>query len=170
MLIKKNICILFILLLAFSIVFIPFRTAAADYKSPEDFAEYIYQKYSEEDFAEVYKNFAEELKEILTEETYVNFQNENFKDYDLEFTDIEVKEAEKVNFKEIKSKFDYAEETGQYYKAKVNYLIKFSHFGSRDKESGKYIYLRKKDGKYSLFWDYKEAMDSDEAADGDKND
>ena len=170
MLIKKNIHLLFILLLVFSTAVIPLEATAADYKSPEDFTEYIYKNYSEENFAEVYKNFAEELKEILTEETYLNFQKENFKDYDLEFTEIEVQKAEKIDFKEIKSKFDYAEDSGQYYKLKVNYLIKFSHFGSRDKESGKSVYLQKEDSDYSLLWDYKEAIDSDKSAGDDKDD
>src|SRR6056297_1483165 len=56
---------------------------AEDFESPEAFTEYIYANYAEEDFVEVYDNFAAELKRILKKNKYLEFQEKNFKKYNL---------------------------------------------------------------------------------------
>ena len=138
---------------------------AEEFESPEAFTEYIYASYAAENFAEVYANFAAELKRILAEEDYLKFQQQNFEKYELEYTEIEVSAAEEVDFKKIEKKFDYAQDFGSYYQLQVSYLLKFNRFGSREEKSGKDVYLRKINDDFQIFWDYQSALNDDEAAD-----
>lgn len=137
---------------------IAFSIQAEEFESPENFTEFIYNNYSDENFTEVYNNFAVELKAKLEEKTYLDFQQQNFEKYKLAYTAIEVGSAEKIKYDEIKSKFNYAVDSGNYYKLQVKYLLKFKHFGSREKKSKKMVYLRKTKDDFQIFWDYKEAL------------
>ncbi len=143
---------------------------AAEFESPEAFTEFIYANYAQKNFAEVYNNFAAELKRILAEEQYLKFQQQNFEKYELEYTEIEVSAADQVDFENIKDKFDYAEDFGSYFQLKVSYLLKFSHFGQREERSAKDVYLRKINDDFQIFWDYKSALNDDEAVDGNDQD
>ncbi|WP_166638051.1 hypothetical protein [Halanaerobium saccharolyticum] len=143
---------------------------AESFKSPEDFTEYIYANYAAENFEEVYNNFAAELKRILAEEDYLKFQQHNFEKYELEYTEIEVGTAEEIEFEKIKDKFDYAEDFGRYYKLQVSYLLKFNRLGQREERSEKDVYLRKINDDFQIFWDYKSALNDDQAADRDDQD
>jgi hypothetical protein len=132
-----------------------------EFDNPEAFTEYIYNNYSEENFSEVYNNFAKELKRKLEEKVYLDFQKKNFDKYELEYTEIKVGQAKEIEFDEIKDKFDYAVDFGNYYKLQVGYLLKFKHFGRREKESEKMVYVRKINDDLQIFWDYKSALDDD---------
>lgn len=138
---------------------------AEDFESPESFTEFIYANYAEENFAEVYNNFAAELKRIFAEEDYLEFQQQNFEKYELEYTEIEVSTAEEIEFEEIEEKFAYADDFGSYYQLQVSYLLKFNRFGSREERSEKNVYLRKINKDFQLFWDYESALNDDKAVD-----
>lgn len=140
---------------------------AEDFESSEAFTEYIYDNYAAENFMEVYNNFAAELKRILKEEEYVEFQQQNFEKYELEYTEIEVSAAEEINFDQIKDKFEYADDFGSYYQLQVSYLLKFNRFGSREQQSDKNVYLRKINDDFQIFWDHKSALNDDKSADRD---
>ncbi|RCW60197.1 hypothetical protein DFR80_10845 [Halanaerobium sp. ST460_2HS_T2] len=143
---------------------------AEGFENPQAFTEYIYNSYSERDFSEVYNNFAAELKRILPENKYTEFQQQNFEKYQLKYTEIKVSAAKEIDFKTIKDKFDYADDFGSYYQLQVSYLLKFKHFGSREEKSEKKVYIRKINDDFQIFWDYKNALNNDEAAEpADKN-
>lgn len=142
---------------------------AEDFNSPEAFTDYIYENYAAENFSEVYLHFAAELKRKLEKEDYLKFQKSNFEKYNLVYENIEVGQAEEIKFTEIENNFNYAMDFGEYYRLKVKYLLKFSHFGSREKESEKFVYLRKIKDDFQLFWDYESAIKSEKNRD-DKSD
>ncbi|MFN2341212.1 MAG: hypothetical protein ABR547_08075 [Halanaerobium sp.] len=139
---------------------------AEEFESPEAFAEYIYTNYAAENFEEVYNNFAAELKRILAEEDYLDFQQQNFEKYKLEYKEIEVSTAEEIKFGKVKEKFDYADDFGSYYQLQVSYLLKFNRFGSREERSQKKVYLRKINKDFQIFWDYESALNDDQAVAG----
>jgi len=153
-----------IFLIIFFILISPLVTRAEKFESPKTFTEYIYLNYADENFAEVYDNFAAELKRILKKDKYIDFQQQNFKKYDLEYTEIKVSAAKAVDFSEIKSNFEYAVDYGSYYQLQVSYLIRFNRFGSREERSEKMVFLRKINDDFQVFWDYQSAIDDDKAA------
>lgn len=138
---------------------------AEEFESPEAFTEYIYANYAAENFKEVYNNFAAELKRILAEEEYLEFQQQNFEKYKLEYKEIEVAAAKEIDFEEIEDKFAYADDFGSYYQLQVSYLLKFKRFGSREERSEKNVYLRKINDDFQIFWDYESAVNDDKAVD-----
>lgn len=144
--------VLFLLLILLVFSFNLSAVEAEVYNSPEAFTRFIYDNYAQKNFSEVYQKFVPELKRILQQDDYLNFQNENFKKYKLEYTEIEVGKAETIKFDKIKKQFSYADEFGDFFQLKVSYLIKFNRFGSREKESEKIVYLRKISDQYQLFW------------------
>ena len=154
----------------FVILFLSPLAQTEGFESPKAFTEYIYENYSEENFSEVYNNFAAELKRELEKKVYLDFQKENFEKYSLEYTDIKVGDAKEIEFREIKDKFDYAIDFGNYYMLQVEYLLRFNHFGSREKNSEKIVYVRKINDDFQIFWDYKNALDDDKAANRDDKD
>ena len=151
----------------FVILFLSPLAQTEEFENPKVFTEYIYENYSEENFSEVYNNFAAELKRKLEEEVYLDFQKKNFAKYKLEYTNIKVDQVKEIKFDEIKDKFDYADDFGNYYKLQVGYLLKFNHFGSREKQSEKMVYVRKINDDFQIFWDYQSALDDDESANRD---
>ena len=145
-------------------IFITASPAAAEnFESPEEFTEYIYQNYSQENFKKVYQNFVPELKRVFEEKDYLDFQKENFEKYNLEYTNIEVGEAKKIDYNQVKSKFNYADDFGEYYQLSVSYLLKFDHFGEREEKSGKKVYLRKIVDTFQVFWN-PETVSNDQSA------
>jgi hypothetical protein len=164
---KKNIILALALMFLMPLLLMPSMLQAEEFESPEAFTEYIYTNYAGEDFAEVYDNFAAELKRILEENEYVEFQKENFEKYNLKYSEIEVAQAEEIEFDKIKEQFSYADDFGKYFKLQVNYLLEFDRFGSRQEESGKMVYLRKIKDDFQIFWDHQSALKDDKAADRD---
>ncbi|MFP4198843.1 MAG: hypothetical protein ACOCQZ_00985 [Halanaerobium sp.] len=155
-----------ILLLVLIIFLLTPMLQAEDFESPEAFTEYIYDNYAEKNFNEVYNNFAAELKRVFAKDDYLDFQQQNFEKYELEYTEIEVAEAEEIEFDKIKEKFEYADDFGSYYQLQVSYLLKFNRLGRREERSDKKVYLRKINDDFQLFWDYKSAVNDDQAVDG----
>ncbi|WP_243835891.1 hypothetical protein [Halanaerobium saccharolyticum] len=160
-----------IIFLAVLLVFLatPF-VEAESFESPESFTEYVYANYADENFEEVYNNFAAELKRVLAEEDYLEFQQHNFEKYKLEYTEIEVGTAEEITFEEIEAEFEYARDFGSYYRLQVSYLLKFSRLGRREERSEKDVYLRKINDDFQIFWDYESALSDDQAANRDDQD
>ncbi|WP_238524778.1 hypothetical protein [Halanaerobium hydrogeniformans] len=134
-------------------------TEAGYFANPVEFGEYIYDNYAQENFKEVYDNFADELKIILSSDEYIEFQQDNFEKYELEYTDIEVTNPEEISYQEFKKEFPFLEDEGTFYTVEVSYLIKFRRLGSRERESDKLIYLREKDDHFELFWDPEPILD-----------
>lgn len=153
----------------FVILFLAPLAQTEEFENPKAFTEYIYENYSEENFSEVYNNFAAELKRKLEEKVYLDFQKKNFAKYELEYTEIKVDQAKEIEFDEIKNEFDYAVDFGNYYKLQVGYLLKFNHFGHREKKSEKMVYVRKINDDFQIFWDYQSALDDEVANRDDKN-
>jgi hypothetical protein len=156
-----------ILLTILVILFLSPLAQTEEFETPEAFTEYIYENYAEENFSEVYNNFAAELKRKLEKQVYLDFQEQNFKKYNLEYTEIEVGQAKEIEFDEIKDKFNYAMDFGHYYNLKVSYLLKFNRFGRRDERSEKLVYLRKINADFQIFWDYQNALNDDKAVNRD---
>lgn len=152
-----------------ALIFILLTSAlqAQEIESPEAFTRYVYNNFAKENFAEVYANFAAELKRILAEKDYLEFQQQNFEKYELEYTEIEVAAAEEINFDKIEEKFAYARDFGSYYQLQVSYLLKFNRLGSREERSEKKVYLRKINDEFQLFWDHEAALNDDKSADRD---
>jgi hypothetical protein len=143
---------------------------AEEFESPEVFAEYIYANYAAENFEVVYDNFSAELKRILAKEDYLEFQQQNFEKYKLEYTEIGVSTAAEIDFEKIKDKFKYADDFGSYYQLQVSYLLKFNRFGSQEESSKKKVYLRKINKDFQIFWDYESALNDDQAVAGSDQD
>ncbi len=160
----NNKIILFVVLI---VILINPVIQAENFENPKDFTEYIYNNYKDSNFSVVYNNFAAELKRIITEKKYVEFQKHNFEKYELVYKNIEVSTSEEINFEKIKDKFDYADDFGSYYQLQVSYLLEFKHFGSRQEKSEKKVYIRKINDDFQIFWDYKSAFNNDEAAGAD---
>lgn len=144
--------------------------AAEKFKNPEEFSQYIYENYSQKNFAVVYDNFAAELKRELDLAEYINFQKQNFEKYNLEYSNIKIGKAKKIDYQRIKEKFSYARDFGDYYHLEVSYLLKFDRFGHREKNSTKKIYLRKIKDDFQVFWDQEKAFASSENKAGEDKD
>lgn len=166
MLTKKKLILSFLFIFIFSSLLVQ----AKNFQTAEEFSEYIYENYAQQNFSTVYNHFAAELKRELKLEEYTNFQSENFKKYNLKYQNIKISEAKKVEFKEIKNKFNYAKDFGDYYQLEVSYLLKFDHFGSRERNSSKKIYLRKINQDFQIFWDYESVLNAEENASGEDKD
>lgn len=163
---NKRKALLFILI----ILLLTTAVKAENFSGPEDFSQYIYNNYAQENFEEVYNNFAAELKRKMPLANYIDFQKQNFEKYNLKYSEIEVAEAKEIEYEEIKEKFSYAVDFGIYYKLEVSYLLEFNYFGSRDNKSQKMLYLRKIKDDFQIFWDYEAALDNNKSIDRDDSD
>lgn len=159
---NKNIFkITIIIFISLVFTFCSFSLKAEENRNPEEFIEYIYANYAVENFKEVYANFADELKKLISEEEYIEFQKKNFDKYSLEYSNISVDDRKKLNYQEFKQEFSFLESEGDFYSLEVSYLLKFNRFGDREEETEKRVYLRqndsninnKKTNKFNLFWD-----------------
>lgn len=161
MLNKNVLKITLIIFISIVFVFGSFSLKAEEEQTPEDFIEYIYANYADENFKEVYTNFADELKELVTEEEYIDFQKKNFDKYSLEYSNIRIDDLKKLSYDEFMQEFSFLESEGDFYSLEVRYLLKFNRFGDREEEIEKRVYLRQNDSniqnektkKFNLFWD-----------------
>ncbi len=154
-----KITLIIFILLGFTLC--SFSLKAEEQQTPEKFTEYIYANYASENFEEVYANFADELKKIISEEEYIEFQKRNFNKYSLEYSSIDVNNLEELSYEEFKNKFSFVESKGNFYSIEVSYLLKFQRLGAREEETKKRVYLRQNNSdinnettkKFHLFWD-----------------
>jgi hypothetical protein len=118
-----------------------------------DFVTKIYQSYSEEDFKFVYEKLHPDLKDIISEEEYIKFQEENFRKYKLEIGKIKV--MAEVSETVLPDKFTGLLKTDEeVYTIKVSYEMKFETAGIEKKhENEKEILIARKDEKLYLLWD-----------------
>lgn len=89
---KKIFCIVFLLI--FSVNSLAFAKGKIDERL-QDFVALVYENYSLERFAEVYKVMYPSIQEILSEEEYTDFQEHHFKRLSLAISEIEVGEVTK---------------------------------------------------------------------------
>lgn len=159
---NKNILkITLIIFISIVFAFCSFSLKAEEQQTPEEFIEYIYANYAAENFKEVYTNFADELKKLISEEEYIEFQKKNFDKYSLEYSNIRIDDLKKLSYDEFKQEFSFLESEGGFYSFEVSYLLKFNRFGDREEEIEKRVYLRQNDSninnektkKFHLFWD-----------------
>lgn len=137
--------------------------------APEKFVEMIYQHYADENFDGVYNNFLPLLKERLARENYVSFQKENFKKYNLKYSNIDVGKAEKITYQDLPDEIKFGDQADYYYKIKVSYQLNFTHLGQqREEKSEKDVYLAEKKflqtgdkNRFYLIWNPDPAEDSD---------
>ncbi|MFW6022907.1 MAG: hypothetical protein ACOCQW_05305 [Halanaerobiaceae bacterium] len=91
----------------------------------------IYQEYAAENFKYIYSLLYPELKEVVTEDEYIDFQEHNFKKYHYKIEDIKVNEE--MSFINLSHEYkDYIEsisEEDKICKIVVSYTIKFKASG-----------------------------------------
>ena len=141
-----------------SILFVFSVSTAAEDKTPKEYVEYIYENYADQNFKEVYANFALEVKQLITEKEYIEFQKQNFSKYSLEYRNINVDDLKELDYDQFKNEFPFLKDEGDFYSLKVSYLLRFKRFGDREEETEKRVYLRSNNFSNNnkvlqLFWD-----------------
>lgn len=115
----------------------------------------IYNNYQKGEFQEVYQQLHPGIQENLTEEEYINFQEDNKERYQLEVSEIEIIEIKTID--KLPSKFNEylsAEEYEKAYEAKVEYELNFKFLKTnQNKEVDTETYLVKADDQLYLIWD-----------------
>jgi len=145
--------ILFILLLNFSTGYCQDEELGSRIK---EFAVGIYSNYADHNFEYVYNVLHPAIKDILVAEDYIEFQEQNFKKYNLKLSDIVVNE--KIENCDIPQEFqEYINKNvgGKVKIINVSYHMKFLNNGQkigRDINKEVFIYLDKKQNLY-LLWD-----------------
>ncbi len=120
-----------------------------------DFINTVYNHYQEGEFKEVYQLLHPAIQENLTEEEYVNFQQDNTDRYQLKLSEIEIIEIN--SFDKLPSKFNQYLSEEQYqeaYEAKVEYKMEFRFLGTnQSREVDTETYLAKNNDQLYLIWD-----------------
>ncbi len=120
-----------------------------------DFINSIYSNYQAGEFQEVYQLLHPGIKENLTEEEYIDFQQENKEKYQLEISEIEIIEIKTIE--KLPAKFDkyLSEEDYQNaYQAKVEYEMDFKFLRTnQNKEVDTETYLVESENQLYLVWD-----------------
>lgn len=149
------------LIIVFVIIATIFLSAGNIQAEPDDldqlneFVNSIYNNYQEGEFQEVYQQLHPGIQENLTEEEYVNFQEDNKERYQLEISEIEIIEIKTID--KLPSKFNEYLSTEEYekaYEAKVEYELNFKFLKTnQNKEVDTETYLVKADDQLYLIWD-----------------
>lgn len=154
----KRYCFIIIIILIFSINISAQNVEIDDdeYKNIQKFTAEIYDNYVNENFSYVYKNIYSGIKDEITEDEYVSYQEKNFEKYKLEIHDVDVGKVEKME--KLPAAFDeYIKNNSIKYfaRVKVNYEMHFNHLEKDyQKKVNKKVYIGvgKNESKY-LFWD-----------------
>lgn len=124
-------------------------------KSIVDFAEDIYKNYSSENFQYIYNVLHPDIKRVLGEDDYIEFQKKNFNRYKIEIKDINVL----LNLKKIDLAVNFRniiEENGNMdiYKIKVIYKMKFIIAGNKqERQTEKDVIIGSENQRLYLIWD-----------------
>ena len=126
-----------------------------DFPEVEELAAEIYRNYQEYNFDKVYEFFHPAIKESLSREKYIAFQEENQEKYQLELSEIKITEVEKIE--SLPRKFDsylQEEDYQEAYEASINYLLNIRIFVSgHEREVDTETYIVKFNDDYYLVWD-----------------
>ncbi len=126
----------------------------------------IYLNYQEYNFEKVYDFFHPAIKESLSQDEYLTFQEENHENYQLELSEIKIVDIEKIE--SLPGKFDRYLQEDDYqeaYEASINYLLNFRIFASgHEREVETETYIVKFDGDYYLIWDLSVVGEDDPGA------
>lgn len=131
------------------------QAEASDSEQLNDLINSIYDNYQAGELQEVYQLLHPGIKENLTEEEYINFQEDNKEKYQLEISEIEIIEIQSIDklpakFDEYLSEEDYQDA----YEAKVEYEMDFKFLKTnQNKEVDTETYLVESDGQLYLVWD-----------------
>ncbi|MBF8436401.1 hypothetical protein I0Q91_04850 [Halanaerobiaceae bacterium Z-7014] len=149
---------LIIILLILSALFISTGRIQAELNDSEDLKEFIntvYNHYQEQEFQEVYQLLHPGIQENLTEEEYVNFQQDNTDRYQLKLSEIKIIEIDNID--SLPSKFNNYISEDQYqqaYEAKVEYKMEFRFLGTnQSREVDTETYVIEDNGQLYLVWD-----------------
>jgi len=152
---KKFILITVFLFIIF--LFLPLKNCCGGELNQDiiKFVDDIYSNYAQQNFVFIYDRLYPDIKNILTEKKYVEFQKKNFDKYSLEITEYKVnEEIQKVSVPDELS--DYIAEVNNVNVTKINvaYHMSFTNGGGKvERDIGKdvYIYVDEKEGFY-LLW------------------
>lgn len=131
------------------------QAEANDTEHLNEFINSIYNNYQQAEFQEVYQLLHPGIKENLTEEEYINFQQNNKERYQLEISKVKIIEINSIDqlptkFNEYISKTDYQKA----YQAIVEYEMDFKFLRTNQhKEVDTETYLAESDGQLYLVWD-----------------
>jgi hypothetical protein len=119
------------------------------------FIEQIYQDYSEGNFSEVYQKIHPLIKKELTEETYIEFQENNFQKYQLKISKVTVKSpVYLIKLPHVFDKYDILSSQGSIIEVDVGYQLNFNYIGGTKQEDiQKKVYLLMEEGRLYLLWD-----------------
>ena len=126
----------------------------------------IYLNYQEYNFEKVYDFFHPAIKESLSQDKYLTFQEENHGNYQLELSEIKIVDIAKIE--SLPGKFDRYLQEDDYqeaYEVSLNYLLNFRIFASgHEKEVETETYIVKFDDDYYLIWDPSVIQEDDPGA------
>ncbi|MFN2362669.1 MAG: hypothetical protein ABR596_00095 [Halarsenatibacteraceae bacterium] len=151
----QNLIITFIIITAIFLLAGKIQAEVNNSEQLNDLINSIYSNYQAGEFQEVYQLLHPGITENLTEEEYVNFQQDNKEKYQLEISEIEIIEIQAID--ELPSKFDKyltEEDYQNAYQAKVKYQMDFKFLKTNQhKEVDTETYLVESDGQLYLVWD-----------------
>ena len=137
-----------------------------EFPEVEELAAEIYRNYQEYNFDNVYDFFHPAIKEELSREKYIAFQEENQEKYQLELSEIKITEVEKIE--SLPRKFDsylQEEDYQEAYEASINYLLNIRIFVSgHEREVDTETYIVKFNDDYYLVWDPSVVQEDDPGA------
>jgi len=119
------------------------------------FIEVIYQDYSRGDFSYVYQKIHPLIKKELSEETYIEFQENNFQKYQLKISKVTVKSLVYLTkLPHVFDKYDILSSQGSIIEVDVGYQLNFNYIGGTKQEDiQKKVYLLMEEGRLYLLWD-----------------
>jgi len=121
----------------------------------QEFILKVYADYQENEFAKVYKEMHPDIKEILDQDKYLQFQENNTEKYDLKISEVEVLEIQKIEswpeeFKEIIK----AKEEQDLFEISLKYKTTYQSGGNEnEKVIDKKTYVTVNDEDIYLLWD-----------------
>ncbi|MEJ6949928.1 hypothetical protein [Natronospora cellulosivora (SeqCode)] len=119
------------------------------------FIEEIYIKYANMEFEYIYQNLHPEIKELISEREYVNFQKENFEKYNLRIEAIELGDkAEIVSLPRSFNNIVNLKEEQVVHRIKVSYTLIFTTLGSEHRQdTEKNVFILVDGEELYLLWD-----------------
>ncbi|QTL98713.1 hypothetical protein GM661_12420 [Iocasia frigidifontis] len=148
--------ILIINIIVFLLVIPVFSTIASAIENKEiaDFVTEVYQVYMAKDFDAVYKYLHPDIKGIMSDEDYINFQEETSNKHKMSISQVRVKGVKSLDkipgeFEEYLSKTDEQD----YYSVSISYLLSYYLGKEREREVEKDVYLCLEGDNLYFLWD-----------------
>ncbi|AZO95842.1 hypothetical protein [Halocella sp. SP3-1] len=151
---EKTTFILTIVIMFVVIPVLPTTVNAVGSNEIADFVGEVYQVYMAKDFAAVYKYLHPDIKGIMSDEDYINFQEETSNKHKMSISQVQVKGVKSLDkipgeFEEYLSKTDEQD----YYSVSISYLLSYYLGKEREREVEKDVYLCLEGDNLYLLWD-----------------